>query len=186
MSIQPAAAIRSNVIAYWPVAFVVLVVVSEILASSWDIFFFVLIVIFPVAAFGMIAFGFFDFVRSVRYGLWRRSLTILLIPMTVLVAILFPPRFNTNLNYIGQLLRLQISKQSYSTALDRLPNDGKRFMVFDWAGFGGLSTFLIYDETDRFMAKPGHRNECTPKGDESYVCDCEWVPFTGHYYFCSL
>ncbi len=105
------------------------------------------IVLLPTLVLGtiwVVSFGVNVFRRR-----WRRSLSLVIAPSLVWLLL-----FLLVQSHISDLVRLEISKQTYLAQLEALAAEGKpRFKSWDWGETGGaavVNTFwvLVYDESD--------------------------------------
>jgi hypothetical protein len=86
--------------------------------------------------------------------------------------------------HLGEQLRFLAGRHSYEAELAHSSQPvGSRFAVFDWGGFGGMNTFLIYDESDK-IALPFNlgASPAGAMGEMMQMCGGRVVRISGHSY----
>jgi hypothetical protein len=113
-------------------------------------------------------------VINVRRKRLRKAASLLMLPLIVSLVVMMPRLIFSPFARLGDYLHLMINMHSYELELAKLPAEkGQRFRIFDWGGFAGSNTFLVYDERDLVAI--------APQAEWGFV-GC--VQITGHYYRC--
>ncbi|WP_174442178.1 hypothetical protein, partial [Azospirillum brasilense] len=113
---------------------------------------------------------------------WRRAISFGFLPAIIAATIVFPQTFGRSLFLLGQWARFQDNLPIYELEIAKLPNDGKRFAMFNWDGFAGYATILIYDESDELSKPLDEINGI----DRELIRGCAISRYHGHYYWCIM
>lgn len=113
---------------------------------------------------------------------WRRAISFGLLPAYIAATIVFPQTLGGSLLLLGQSARFQANLPSYELEIAKLPNDGKRFAMFQWDGFAGSSTLIIYDESDELSKPLDEMNGV----DRELIHECRITRYRDHYYWCTM
>jgi hypothetical protein len=122
---------------------------------------------------------------SLRRRRRLRAVSYLVLPGVVVASVIAPQGVLGAFVRVGQCLRLLTHLRSYDAEIERstLPV-GSRFKVFDWGGFAGYNTFLIYDETGAIERPQARAWRGAEDGGVSASCAGRVVRLTGHFYIC--
>ena len=119
-------------------------------------------------------------VTSIRRKRWRRLASWMMLPIVFAVMIAAPNLVLGFFGRIGDYLHLLANKSSYEAEVAALPPES-HLRVFDWGGWAGINTFLIYDGTDQIVLPAGYRES----GNLFDQCAGRVVHIMGHYYRCN-
>jgi hypothetical protein len=119
-------------------------------------------------------------VNSVRRKRWRRLASWTTLPIVLAATIAMPNLVLGFFGRIGDYLHFLANKSSYDAEVAALPSES-HLRIFDWGGWAGINTFLIYDGTDQIALPTGYRES----GNLFDQCAGHVVHITGHYYRCN-
>jgi len=117
---------------------------------------------------------------------WRRAASLALLPTFFIALMLAPKAVIGSIGRIGIHTRFAMEFSSYEAALTALPNNGKRFRVFDWGGWGPYSSFVIFDESDNIVLPPDKYDWGDMAGGLAQQCAGRTMHLAGHYYLCPI
>jgi hypothetical protein len=150
---------------------------SYLFTSVWPLILFLLLVISVLIA---VIVAFAIIVRSAWLRNWRKSASWMMLLVVAAAAIAAPDAVFGPFGRIGDHLHVLANKSSYEAELAALPSES-HLRVFDWGGWAGINTFLIYDGTDQIAFPRGYRES----GNLFDQCAGHVVHITGHYYRCN-
>jgi hypothetical protein len=110
----------------------------------------IVLVIWANAALFALVFAIFS---AIERG-WRRTVSMLILPLMSLAALLnFGPLWSFAMD-TGKKIHFQFMRASYLAQIAKLPADqGPRLAVFNWGGFV-VSHGVVYDESDEIVVPP--------------------------------
>jgi hypothetical protein len=121
---------------------------------------------------------------SIRRNHVRRVLSLALFPVFLVALAAEPWLVLQPFVKAGVYGRLLLSLPLYEAAIAASREaPGQRTVVFDWDGFAGINTFLVYDETGQAALPPG-RQSAEWLGRVPGECGRTLKPLIGCYYLC--
>ena len=171
---------------YWPI--ILTVVWPAIFIITWSGPFALIILFVPVLILILwLASGVFAIVTCVAWihkRSWRRLLSTLVLPLSVLVAGLNPAFVWQTGRIGGDYIHLFVMYPRYMQTISALPADERRFVVFGWGGFvRGYG--VVYDESDE-IASTHPSTAWKQRADQSGVVGFGYPRAVGHFYFVDL
>jgi hypothetical protein len=172
---------------YWPL--ILTVIWPAIFVLTWAGPF-VLVVLFVPALILILwlasgVFALITCVAWVRERSWRRLVSSLILPLSVLVAALNPAFVWQAGRTGGDYVHLFAMYPWYMQEISALPAYRRRFVVFDWGGFFSRGYGVVYDESDEIGSS--HPSEAwKERADRSGVIGFGYPRAIGHFYFIDL
>ncbi len=125
-------------------------------------------------------------VGSVYQRAWRRLLSTLVLPATLLVAAFNAQPFWDAGRLAGDYIHLFVMYPSYRAEIEKEPTNEPRLVLFEWSGGFVVSFGVLYDESDGITA--AHRSAAWKKRAERVGADrvFGYTPAIGHFYFVGL
>lgn len=121
--------------------------------------------------------------QSVIARSWRRGLSVLVLPVTVLLALVYLPAFLKE-NYTARdYAQFFFRYSSYLSEIEKRPSTEPQFIVWMWGVYDDFG--VLYDETDQIASD--HPSEAWKKKaeNEGVIC-CRHRHIIGHFYFVGL
>lgn len=127
-----------------------------------------------------------------RRRAWRRSLSMLILPLTALAAFLNEDFVVHATNQVGSDLQLLTTLPTYTPKISKLPADeGPRLGVFPWRDLNGFGMYLgyellVYDESDEIALPAQERSEGWNEKAAATDLHCRLTGVDhafGHFYF---
>jgi hypothetical protein len=173
----------SRTLVWWPALVAMALAAVMVAGGLVDFVVFSLFMLAPAALLALaagvpaLALG----LANIMHRRFMRGASYLVLPCAIAAACIAPLWVVGTFNHAGQILAFELKRGAYEAAIAKstLP-DGKRFAVFDWDGFGGINTFLVFDESDALA-----RREVPENGRSWAECAGQSTRFVGHYYLCS-
>jgi hypothetical protein len=117
---------------------------------------------------------------------WRLLLSVLVLPLTTLIAFLNLGLVWRTASWAGLELHLSIMRPFYLHELSNIPTGEPRLMFFKWWGGITHTDGLVYDEGDEIAS--GHRSQAWQKkaAQAGFPCDALYAPLGNHFYYITM
>lgn len=125
---------------------------------------------------------------SLRRKEWRRTVSVMVFAVVVLVANWQLQNFLRICYTVGDVVSFQFVRSSYLAEVRADPVvDGQRIATFVWGGTISSSNGVVYDESDEVALPPGTQSAAWRAQADKTLLACEdygyWVwPAGGHFY----
>ena len=113
---------------------------------------------------------------------WRRSLSIMILPVTTLVAALNPSFIWRTGQELGAYVHFYAMRPFYLMEIAKLPISEPRLLVYNWGGELLRSSGVAYDESDEIASEHPSQNWLKRAGRTDLACRFGYTAMGNHFY----